>query len=80
MVELEEVEDPELEAPQPGPSSIDDDENSEDYSDTGPSISSSFFLLSLSLPPSLPSRALRIYIHIFLHFMNQQVGYIYRYI
>lgn len=72
MVELEEVEDPELEAPQPGPSSIDDDENSEDYSDTGPSISSSFFLLSLS--PSLSSKAL----HIFPHFMNQQVGYIYR--
>lgn len=66
MVELEEVEDPELEAPQPGPSSIDDDENSEDYSDTGPSISSSFFLLSLSLSPSLPSFQSPTYIYTYI--------------
>lgn len=33
MVELEEVEDPELEAPQPG--RIDDDDDSADYTDTG---------------------------------------------
>lgn len=62
MVELEEVEDPELEAPQPGPSSMDDDENSEDYSDTGPSISSSSSPSSLS--PSHPFKDLHIYTYI----------------
>lgn len=36
MVELEEVEDPELEAPQPGP--MEDDDDSADYTDTGSSI------------------------------------------
>lgn len=71
MVELEEVEDPELEAPQPGPSSIDDDENSDDYSDTGRSISSFSSSFSLSLPPFLPSllpsKALHLYIYILVY-------------
>lgn len=39
MVELEEVEDPELQAPQPGPT--DDDDDSADYTDTDSSISTS---------------------------------------
>ncbi|MCJ1467338.1 mitochondrial import receptor protein [Pseudocyphellaria aurata] len=47
MVELEEVEDPELEAPQPGP--IDDDDDSADYTDTDSSLSSSS-LISSTLP------------------------------
>ncbi|MCJ1427250.1 mitochondrial import receptor protein [Sticta canariensis] len=44
MVELEEVEDPELEAPQPGP--MDDDDDSADYTDTDSSLSTN------SLAPS----------------------------
>lgn len=53
MVELEEVEDPELQAPQPGPT--DDDDDSADYTDTGSSIRLLSGRTAITSHPSSPS-------------------------